>query len=454
MVLRTRLALLAVAAAVLVPVPAEAAYANDPASWTNAQLANQLVLAGVPMSNLSAARTWVANGIGGVVLLGTPPSNLGAQLASVRAAGPVAPFVASDEEGGLVQRLKSVIYPLPSAESMGATRTTAQVQSIASSYAARMRALGVDFDLAPVADLKVNGYYIERQDRAFSATPSTAGAYATAWYRGMAAQRVLTSVKHWPGHGQSTDTHTGGASTPPLSTMEQRDMAPFGIAMSNGVRSVMVGHLKVPGLTEPNTPASISPNAIKYLRARLGNDRLILTDSLSMAAITSLGLTPQDAAVRALKAGADLALTTNDPVPMMSRIKTALDTGQYARAAAIASVRRVLTAKRIANAPGSASSTMPVKGSTSMPVTGSISAVLNDRVPGTDTAYFYVRTKGSASWNVTNGRAVAAGVGTRATYAVEAGKLAHGTTYEFAIRTCNAMKTCGTATGVSWFTTT
>jgi hypothetical protein len=96
---------------------------------------------------------------------------------------------------------------------------------------------------------------------------------------------------------------------------------------------------------------------------------------------------------------------------------------------------------------------MPVKGSTTMPVTGSVSAVLNDRVPGTDTAYFYLRTKGSGSWNVTNGRAVEAGVGTRATYRVEAGKLLPGRTYEFAIRTCNAAKVCGAPTGVSWFTT-
>lgn len=386
-----------------IPAPAHAAYSNDPANWTSTQLAGQLVMAGVSMSNLSTAKTWVTNGIGGIVLLGTPPSNLGAQLASVRAAGPVVPFVASDEEGGKVQRLTSVIYALPSAESMGASRSTSQVQSLAYDYGRRMRGLGVDFDLAPVADLKIDGYYVERSDRAFASHPSTVGSYTTAWFRGMRSARVLTSAKHWPGHGQATDTHAGGATTPPLSTLQNRDMVPFNTLMTNGVPSVMVGHLKVPGLTESGIPASLSPNALRYLRQRLGGARLILTDSLSMAAITNMGLSPADAAVRALRAGADMALVTSDPVPVMAKIRASIDNGAYPRASAIASVRRVLAAKRAVNAPRVPSSIQPTNGSQTMPVTGTMSAVVHDRVPGVDRALFYVRTKGATTWNVTNG---------------------------------------------------
>jgi beta-N-acetylhexosaminidase len=437
---------------VAIPAPAHAAYSNDPNNWTSTQLAGQLVMAGVPMSSLSTARTWVANGIGGIVLLGTPPSNLGAQLASVRAAGPVVPFVASDEEGGQVQRLESVIYALPSAETMGATRTTSQVQAIAYDYGRRMRALGVDLDLAPVADLKIDGYYMERSDRAFATSPSTVGAFTTAWLRGMRSARVLTSAKHWPGHGQATDTHAGGATTPPLSTMQSRDMVPFDTVMANGVPSVMVGHLKVPGLTESGVPASLSPNAMRYLRRRLGGARLILTDSLSMAAITNMGLSPADAAVRALRAGADMALVTSDPLPVMSRIRAAIDAGTYPRASAIASVRRVLAAKRVVNAPGVPSSIRPTSGSQTMPVTGTMSAVVTDRVPGVDRALFYVRTKGASTWNVTNGFTTSVAAGSRAYYRVEAGRLRPATTYEFALRACNAAGLCAT-TGVGWFRT-
>lgn len=447
--------LLAAAALVLPPLPPAAAapLPPDPAQWTNAQLAAQLVVGGVSMSQLGTARTWVSSGLGGIVLLGTPPSDLRARLTSVRAAGPVVPVVASDEEGGRVQRLAPAIYALPSAEFMGLYRTPSQVQYRAADYARRMRALGVDMDLAPVADLKVPGYYIERQDRAFAKSPSTVGTFVTAWFKGMRGSRVLTSAKHWPGHGQATDTHTGGATTPPLSTMEDRDMVPFDVVMRAGIPSVMVGHLKVPGLTETGTPASISPRALAYLRARLGPDRLILTDSLSMAAITSLGISPGVAAVRALRGGADLALTTSDPMAVVSRIKASLDSGSYPRSSAIASVRRVLAAKRFLTAPGIPTWPAPAAGASGVGLTPALSAVDVNRVPGSDVMRFYVRTPGSATWNVLNSRGVSVANGTRATFRVPAGVLAPGTAYEWIAKTCNAAAYCGATTTVRRFTT-
>jgi beta-N-acetylhexosaminidase len=453
---RARLAaLLLVAAAVVLPAPAvQAALPPDPAAWSNQQLAAQLVVSAVPMSNLSAARSWASAGLGGIVLLGAPPADLKARLASVRAAGPVVPLVASDEEGGHVQRLAPVIYRLPSAEFMGANRTTGEVRYRAADYAKRMRALGVDMDLAPVADLKVSGYYIERTDRAFSARPTTAGAYVTAWHRGMHGQHVLTSAKHWPGHGQATDTHTGGATAPSLSTMEDRDMVPFDIAMANGIRSVMVGHLKVPGLTEPDTPASISPNALKYLRGKLGTSRLILTDSLSMGAITSLGISPGTAAVRALKYGADLALVDDDPMGVVAKVKAALDSGSYPRASAVASVRRVLAAKRWTTPPNVPVGPSPAHRATGVSLTPTLSAVDSNRVPGTDTMYFYVRTAGSSTWNVSNAKAVRVANGTRARYAVEAGKIGPAKTYEWVVKTCNSAGYCGARSPVYRFTAT
>ena len=455
--LRARLtALLLAAAAVVRPAPPPAAAATlppDPASWSNQQLAAQLVVGAVSMSSLGTARTWAANGLGGVVLLGTPPSTLAAQLASVRAAGPVVTLVASDEEGGRVQRLGPAIYPLPSAEWMGLNRTPAQVQARAADYARRMRALGVDMDLAPVADLKVPGYYIERQDRAFAQSPTTVGSYVTAWHRGMHPQHVLTSAKHWPGHGQATDTHAGGATTPPLSTLEQRDLVPFEIAIANGIRSVMIGHLEVPGLTEPGTPASISPNALRYLRREIGPNRLILTDSLSMAAITSLGISPGTAAVRALRYGADLALTNTDPFAVVAAVRAALDKGTYARTAAIASVRRVLAAKRWTTPPGRPSGAWPSHGQTGLPLNLSLSVVDNNRVPGYDSMRFYVRTPGASTWNVTNGKAIRVANATRARYRLEAGRLAYGRTYEWFAKSCNSSGYCGARTDVRRFGT-
>jgi beta-N-acetylhexosaminidase len=295
----------------------------------------------------STQRSLAAEGIGGIGFLGRDaPSDLRSRLASVRAAAPhgIPPLVASDEEGGLVQRLAGVIYPLPSAETMG-TWTTTRIRSTAYHYAEHMRALGVPADFGPVADLGIPGYYIASQHRAFSRWPNHVAADVTAWVRGMRDAGVLTTVKHWPGHGQATNTHTGAATIPPLSTLETRDMIPFDAAFAAGVPMVMVGHLMSDGLTEPGWPASESPHALAYLRHEAGYPTLIVTDSLSMAAATSaVHLTTPQAAVRALRSGADIALTCSSS-GVVSAVANAIANGTISRAKAVASARRLLTLK-------------------------------------------------------------------------------------------------------------
>src|SRR5204863_8459702 len=111
--------------------PARAAGPHgDPTGWTDQQLAAQLVLAGYDMNRLGDAVPWVQAGLGGVILFGTPPADLRSRLARVRASALVAPFVASDEEGGRVQRLRPLLGPVPSAEYMGRYWTTAHVRDV------------------------------------------------------------------------------------------------------------------------------------------------------------------------------------------------------------------------------------------------------------------------------------------------------------------------------------
>jgi beta-N-acetylhexosaminidase len=441
-------------AAVGVSPASAAGPSGDPAGWTDRQLAAQLVLAGYDMSHVGDAVPWVQAGLGGVILFGKPPSDLRARLTRVRTAGSVVPLVASDEEGGQVQRLKPLLPALPSAETMGRTRTTAQVKALAASYGGRMRGLGVDMDLAPVADLSVPGAYIEQTDRAFARTPSAVAAYAGAWQAGLRSARVAAVAKHWPGHGSAANTHDRAATTPPLSVMERRDLLPFASLMSAGIPAVMVGHLQVPGLTEPGTPATLSPRAYRYLRDRAGPDRLLVTDSLNMGAIR-LGahLTPAQAAVRALRAGADMVLVDpGGPGPVVDAVQRAITSGSYPRGRAVVAVRRVLRVKRTVNAPGAPTSLAPAAGATAS-VTPTLSGVLHDPVPGTDTATFYVRSAGSRSWDVANGAAVRAAAGSRASYAVAAGRLQPGASYEWRMRACNAAGLCSPATPVLAFTT-
>jgi beta-N-acetylhexosaminidase len=169
----------------------------------------------------------------------------------------------------------------------------------------------------------------------------------SAWNDGLEAAGVLGVVKHWPGHGQASDTHTGAATVPAWSAMQQRDLIPFKAAFAHRARAVIVGHLRVPGLTEASLPASESPTALRTLRAETGPTVLILTDDLSMAAAsTSLGITPAQAAVRSLVAGADVAMVCWDPVDGVTYAVTqAINDGRLPRNQAIASARRVLQTK-------------------------------------------------------------------------------------------------------------
>ena len=321
----------------------------DPATWTVRRLAAQLVFSCVDLGDLDAARRQAAAGIGGITLLGAhPPRHLRARLAAVRrsARTAVLPFVASDEEGGTVQRLRDVIYRLPSARTMGGWRP-ARVRRTAHDYALRMRRLGVRMDLAPVADLAVPGAYIDSLGRAFSGDPDAVTARVRAWRLGMRDAGVVTVLKHWPGHGSASNSHTGPARVAPLAELEQRDLLPFDRELADGAPVVMVGHLLSRGLTVDGVPASLSGRALHYLRRSAGPDTVLLTDSLAMAAASSsLGISPVRATVRALRAGADWAMSCDaHPLRAAAAVRQALADGTIPRHQADASARRILALK-------------------------------------------------------------------------------------------------------------
>ena len=305
-------------------------------------------MTGAKMGDASAIQRSAAKGVGGVVLFGPSSPNLARTLSRAKALAPPGnpPLFASDEEGGQVQRLSPLIYPLPSAEAMGRW-SPARITTTARAYALRMRALGVTVALGPVADLAVPGYFIGDSDRAFSNDPRKVGVAVKAWNEGLRTANVLGVVKHWPGHGQASDTHVGGSSVPPWSVLKRRDLLPFQDAFAQAAGAVMVGHLRVPGLTEGAWPASESPTALRALRAQAGATRLIVTDDLSMAAAsTTVGLSPAQAAVRSLVSGADVAMVCWAPVDgVISSVERAIDTGQLPRSQALASARRVLQVK-------------------------------------------------------------------------------------------------------------
>lgn len=305
-------------------------------------------MTGAKMGDAAAIQQAAARGVGGIVLFGPASPNLAQTLRKAAAAAPSGnpPLIASDEEGGQVQRLSSLIYPLPAAEAMGQW-SPARITATARSYALRMRALGVSVALGPDADIAVPGYYIASARRSFSGDPQHVAVAVNAWNDGLKAAGVLGVVKHWPGHGQATDTHVGGSLVPRWAVLQRRDLIPFNSAFAHDVGAVMVGHLRVPGLTEGSWPASESPAALRALRARAGGAVLIVTDDLSMdAASRTLGISASKAAVRSLVSGADIAMVCWAPLDeVSSAVRQAIDDGRLPRSQAVASARRVLRTK-------------------------------------------------------------------------------------------------------------
>jgi len=254
----------------------------------------------------------LASGPGGVLFLGTsPPTDLAQQVNAANRLVSTPLLVMADEEGGAVQRLAGAVGNIPSARQMAATMTLAQVQTTAAQTAQRMRAVGVNMNLAPVLDVDGgNGPNSRDADgsRSFSADPATAARYGVAFLEGLRQGGVVAVVKHFPGLGGATaNTDYGPANTPPLSGRDSQAMLPFRLAVQAGVPAVMVANATVPGLT--TGPASLSAAAIQtLLRGQLGFHGLVLTDSLSAAAITAAGYDLAKASVAAVSAGTDMVL--------------------------------------------------------------------------------------------------------------------------------------------------
>lgn len=264
--------------------------------------------------DVAAATPEVTAGAGGVLFLGNaaPPRDLRAQLRALDAHAPgPRPLVMADEEGGGVQRLAGLVGQIPWARSIAATMSAAQTRALAQATGRQMLAAGVTTDLAPVLDVDARpGPSSSDADgeRSFSGSPSVVTAYGIAFMSGLRAAGVLPVLKHFPGlGGAQRNTDAGPGATRPIAALRTRDLAPFRAAIAAGAPAVMMSNASVPGLTP--LPSSLSHAVIGgLLRHDLGFRGLVLTDSLSAAAVTAVTPSLTDATIRSLAAGADLVL--------------------------------------------------------------------------------------------------------------------------------------------------
>ncbi len=218
-------------------------------------------------------------------------------------------LVAVDDEGGRVQRIDNLVGPMPSAAELG-SRSNDDVRSLAVDRGRKLRGYGVTVDFAPVVDLVPAGTEGVIGNRSFGADPVVVTERAGAFADGLRSAGVIPTLKHFPGHGATSgDSHKDTVATEPWSALAGRDVEPYRrlAGPGSGETWVMMGHLDVPGLTD-GLPASLSPDAHRYLRKSIGFDGLIVSDELGGMKAISSRFGPGPAAVKALGAGTDLVL--------------------------------------------------------------------------------------------------------------------------------------------------
>lgn len=259
--------------------------------------------------------------VGGVILFARnyhAPEQLAALTASIRGLRTPPLLIATDHEGGRVQRFREGFTRLPPMAALGtawdqdpeAARATAL--QLGTVLAFELRAHGIDFSFTPVLDL---GYGRSRAigDRAFHRDPEAVTALASALVHGLADGGMGAVGKHFPGHGYvEADSHVDvPVDSRPIAEIEAADLIPFRRLVSSGLTGIMPAHVIYPEIDEQ--PAGFSPRWLKQiLRTQLGFQGVIFSDDLSMAGAHVAG--PIVARGRtALEAGCDMVLVCNDP---------------------------------------------------------------------------------------------------------------------------------------------
>ncbi len=256
-------------------------------------------------------------------------------------------LVAADFEWGAAMRINGTTL-FPPLMALGATGSEELAYEMGRITAVEGRAMGIHVTYAPVVDVNINPDNPVISTRSAGEDPNDVGRLAAAFIRGCQANGMIATAKHFPGHGDTAlDSHS---LLPTISgdkqRLEQVELYPFAQAIKAGVEAVMTAHLHVPALDPtPGLPATLSPPIITYLlRKQMGFRGLIVTDSMGMGGITS-GFTPQDAAIRAVRAGVDMVLLPPDPPGVIEALVKAVSSGEIPESQIDESVRRILALK-------------------------------------------------------------------------------------------------------------
>jgi len=257
-------------------------------------------------------------------------------------------FAADFERGVAIRLMGSTAFP--HAMAFGGDGKLEDAEAFGRITAEEARAIGIHWNFFPDADVNSNPANPIINTRSFGEDPKQVGDLVAAYIKGAHEGGMLTTVKHFPGHGDTaTDSHLGVASVNvDRAHLDSIELPPFRQAIQAGVDSVMVAHVTVPALdSDPNHVATISPAIVSdLLEKQLGFQGIIVTDALDMAGLTHLFANNIGrAAVEAFKAGNDLLLIPADFPASYNAMLQAVQSGEISRERLDHSVLKILKAK-------------------------------------------------------------------------------------------------------------
>lgn len=248
-------------------------------------------------------------------------------IADLKKYSEILPIIATDQEGGSVQRLQSLTdiqaTNIPYMYDLGKTNDKDLAYQVGKVMAEEMRTLGVNVVFAPVLDIYSNENNTVIGKRSFGTSPDLVSKMALSLAKGLEDNEVIATYKHFPGHGDTTtDSHID---LPILDKsyqdLLQEELIPFEEAIKNNAKIIMVGHIALPEITKDETPASLSKKIITdILKEDMNYQGLVITDALNMKALTNY-YSEEEIYTKAIEAGVDLLLMPKDAKSAIEIIK-------------------------------------------------------------------------------------------------------------------------------------
>ena len=269
-------------------------------------------------------------------------------IKSIKNSNDIPLFIGIDEEGGNVQRLKNLKdYKTSDIPYMSYVKTINDAYNLGKVIAEELRVFGINLDFAPVIDCNWDNPKSVIGKRAFEGDYTTVAKLGVSLAKGLKNNKVIPTYKHFPNHGATaTDSHQD---LPVINKTEEEllnnDLIPYQEAIKNNADMIMISHLALPKITKDYTPASLSYEIItNLLKKKLGFKGLVVTDALNMQALTK-NYSEKEILIKAINAGADLLLMSEDPVNAVKIIKEAVNGGLISEERINESVEKILSLK-------------------------------------------------------------------------------------------------------------